>query len=82
MKEGYKEGDVCIYCGRNIKKFKCIVCDGSGKPQNPGWAKIRNTCPACEGAGHNFFCPVGKLVSLGEHFDGKTCATVDWADKI
>ena len=80
--EGYKEGSACKDCGRDIEQFDCVVCDGTGKPQNSGWAKVRNTCPRCEGHGHVHNCPVGRLVSLGEHFDGKTCATVKWADSL
>ena len=76
----YKEGLLCNNCGREIQKFECSVCDGTGKPQNAQWAAVRNTCPRCGGAGHVFNCPVGRWISLGEHFDGITCANEKYKD--
>ena len=80
--EGYTEGSICSKCSRDIEQFECSVCGGTGKPHTPEWARVRNSCPACSGHGHVHNCPIGRLISLGEHFDGKTCATVEWADKL
>ena len=71
--EGYRGGEKCRKCERIIGKFKCPVCDGSGKPQNAGWAKIRDTCPACKGNKHRHCCPIGGFLPLSDEFDGITC---------
>lgn len=71
--EGFKGGEKCKKCSRIIIEVECCVCDGTGKPQNPGWARIRSTCPRCEGNGHSHMCPIGKHTWLSEGFGGISC---------
>jgi len=79
-REGYQDGDKCHTCGRTVESIACSVCDGDGKSKGP-WGSQTSRCPACSGTGKSIACPIGRYVSLGDHFAGLDCRHFDYVDE-
>jgi len=81
MREGYKIGDKCCTCGRPVVKWRCPLCKGTGKPTGD-WIGHVASCYPCDGRGYTLSCPVGTLLSLGDHFKGINCSHYNFEDVV